>query len=239
MKTKMKKITAIIAASVAGATIASAQELSISTSVAWETDYIFRGQQLAEEYFAPSVDVSYGDFYAGMWAALPVDAMYANEVDFYAGYGFGINETVSADFGVTYYTYPEAGSGEDTLEAYAGLSFESVLSPSIYVFYDMDLDNLTLEGSIGHAVELSEEGSVEMSAWLGWVDLDDDLMDGSGKAFGDYMYYGAGVAYIYAFTESASFSIGLNWYASSEDTIGETWDDDNEFAISTSFTAGF
>lgn len=226
----MKKITAILAASVAGATIAGAQELSVSTGVAWETDYIFRGVQLAEEYFAPSVDVSYGDFYAGMWAALPVDAMYANEIDFYAGYGFGISETVSGDFGVTYYTYPEAGSGEDTIEAYAGLSFEAVLSPAVYVFYDFDLEALTLEGSIGHSVELSEEGSVDMSAYLGWVDPD----------MGDsWEYYGAGVAYNYAFTENAAFSIGLNWYASSEDTIGENFDDDNEFTIATSITAGF
>ena len=226
----MKKITAILAASVAGATIAGAQELSVSTGVAWETDYIFRGVQLAEEYFAPSVDISYGDFYAGMWAALPVDAEFANEIDFYAGYGFGINETVSGDFGVTYYTYPEDGVGEDTVEVYAGLSFEASLSPAVYVFYDFDLEALTLEGSIGHSVELSEEGSVDMSAYLGWVDP--DLGD-------DWNYYGAGVAYNYAFTESATFSIGLNWYASSEDTIGESGGDDNEFTLATSITAGF
>lgn len=236
----MKKITVILAASVAGATIAGAQELSVSTGVAWETDYIFRGVQLAEEYFAPSVDVSYGDFYAGMWAALPVDAEFANEIDFYAGYGFGINETVSGDFGVTYYTYPEGGSADDTVEAYAGLSFETDLSPAIYVFYDFDLEDFTIEASVGHTVELSEEGSVDMSAYLGWREFGDDV-----AGISDHTYYGAGVAYNYAFTENASFSIGLNWYANSEDTIGEDvalgvgLDDDNEFTISTSITAGF
>jgi uncharacterized protein (TIGR02001 family) len=239
MKTKMKKITAILAASVAGATIASAQDLSISATVAWESDYIFRGVQLAEEFFAPSVDVSYGDFYVGMWAAMPIDAEYFNEVDFYAGYGFGINEMLSADVGITAYTYPEDGAPEDTTEGYAGLSFETELSPAIYVYYDFDLQNLTIEGSVGHSIALSEEGSVDMTAYLGWVALDENTM-----GFDDYYYLGAGVAYSYAFTDNASFSIGVNWAGSSEDTMGTngsglTFDSDNEFTFGTSFTAGF
>lgn len=233
----MKKINAILAASVATASIAGAQELSISSTFGWESDYIFRGVQLAEEYFAPAVDVSYGDMYAGIWAALPVDAMYGNEVDLYAGYGIGINENVSADIGFTYYTYPDAqddffDSDVNTFEIYGGLSFEAPLSPAIYAFYDFDLEALTLEGSAGHTVELSEEGSVDFSVYLGHVDPDG----------GDsYIYYGASAGYTYAFTDSASFSIGLNYYGADEDLMGENFkmDTDNKLTISTSFTAGF
>jgi uncharacterized protein (TIGR02001 family) len=163
--------------------------------------------------------------------------VYGNEVDFYAGYGFGLNETVSADLGFTYYTYPDAqddffDSDVNTFEIYGGLSFEAPLSPAIYVFYDFDLEALTIEGSAGHTVELSEEGSVDFSVYLGHVDPD----GGS-----SYLYYGASAGYTYAFTDSASFSIGLNYYGADEDLMGENFkmDTDNKLTISTSFTAGF
>ncbi|MEX0324757.1 MAG: TorF family putative porin [Puniceicoccaceae bacterium] len=227
----MKKTIAILAAAVAGTSLVNAQELSISTTVAWESDYVFRGVQLAEEYFAPSIDISYGDFYAGIWAALPVDAMYGNEVDFYAGYGVGLSETVSADFGFTYYTYPDAGDeffdSVNTFEIYGGLSFEAPLSPSVYVFYDFDLEALTIEASGGHSVEISEEGTVDFSAYLGYVDAD---------GF-DWYYYGLGVALTHSFTDNASASVGVNWYGSEEDTM--FGGDDNEIAYGVSFSAGF
>ena len=147
----MKKTTAIVAAILAGASVASAQELSVSAAVSYESDYIFRGVRLADEFIAPSVDISYGDFYAGVWAALPWDSGDETEVDFYAGYGFGVSETVSADVGVTYYTYPDS---ENTVEIYGGLSFEAPLSPAVYAFYDFDLEALTIEASGGHSVLL-------------------------------------------------------------------------------------
>lgn len=234
----MKKISAILAAAVAGVSIAGAEELSISTTFAWESEYIFRGVQLADEYFAPAVDFSYGDFYAGIWSALPVEGEDANEVDFYAGMGVGINEMVSADFGFTYYTYPSSSDeffdGDvNTFEIYTGASFETTLSPAVYVFYDFDLEAFTLEGSIGHSVEAGTDGSIDLSAYLGYVSPDEG---------DEYTYYGASVGYSYAFTENAAWSIGVNWYGS-EDPLGFNEDgspqEDSKFSISTSITAGF
>lgn len=226
----MKKITTILAASVASVSIAGAEELSISSTFAWESTYVFRGVQLAEEYFAPSVDLSYGGFYAGVWAALPVDSI-ANEVDFYAGYGFGVGEAMSADVGFTYYTYPDSGDDffddVNTLEFYAGLSFDTMLSPAVYVFYDIDLEALTFEVSGGHTIDVSDVSAVDISVYLGYVEPDD---------FDSYLYYGLGASYSYAFTDNAAFSIGLNWYGADEDYMDG---DDNELTLSTSFTAGF
>jgi uncharacterized protein (TIGR02001 family) len=227
----MKKTIAILAAVVAGTSFAGAQELSISTTVAWESDYVFRGVGLAEEYFAPAVDISYGDFYAGIWAALPVDSEFGNEVDYYAGYGFGLSETVSADVGFTYYTYPDAGddffdSAVNTFEIYGGVSFEAPLSPAVYVFYDFDLEALTLELSGGHSVEVSEKGTVDFTGFVGYVDAD---------GF-DWYYYGLGAALTHSFTDNASVSVFVNWYGSEVDSI---MGDDNEIAYGVSFTAGF
>lgn len=221
----MKKTTAIVAAILAGASVASAQELSVSAAVSYESDYIFRGVRLADEFVAPSVDISYGDFYAGVWAALPWDSEDETEVDYYAGYGFGVSETVSADVGVTYYTYPDS---ENTVEIYGGLSFEAPLSPAVYAFYDFDLEALTLEVSGGHSVEVSETTAVDVSAYLGYVDAEGGF---------DYFYYGAGVAYVVTLAENASWNVGVNWYGA--DNAMEADGSKSKFTLSTSFSAGF
>ncbi|MGA1205505.1 MAG: TorF family putative porin [Opitutales bacterium] len=234
---KIKNTTAIVAAILAGASFASAQELSVSTAVAYESDYIFRGVRYADEFIAPSIDISYGDFYAGIWAALPVDSPETagdieSEVDFYAGYGFGLSETVSADVGFTYYTFPNEADGlidgdVNTFEIYGGLSFEAPLSPAVYAFYDFDLKAFTLEVSAGHSVEVSETTSVDFSAYLGWVDADGY----------DYLYYGAGASYVVALAENASWSIGVNYYGADE--AMEADGSKNKITLSTSFSAGF
>ena len=235
--TKMKKILAILASVMATASLVEASELSVSGTFAWESEYIFRGVRLADEYFAPSIDVSYGDFYAGIWAALPVegtkwDGTDQNEVDYYAGYGLGLSETISADFGFTYYTYPEAEEDffgdPNTFEIYGGLSFDVPFSPAVYVFYDFDLDALTLEVSGGHTVELTEESAVDFSIYLGNVAPD----EGS-----DYVYYGAGVSYSYSLTENASVSIGVNYYGADE--AMEADGSKSKFTWGCSFSAGF
>ncbi len=232
---KMKKTTAIVSALLAGTVFASAQEdLSVSVSLAYETDYIFRGAQFAEDYFAPAVDITYGDMYAGIWAALPTDSEYEDEVDFYAGYGFEVSDTVSGDVGFTYYTFPDSADGlfdgdVNTFEIYTGLSFEAPLSPSVYVFYDLDLEALTIETSAGHSWEVSESTAIELAGYLGYVDA---------SGADSYLYYGAGVSYSIAISESASASIGVNWYGVDED--GMMYDgDDNKVTVGASVSMGF
>lgn len=230
---KMNKTTAITAAILAGSTFASAQEeLSVSISLAYESDYVFRGVALAEDYFAPSVDITYGDMYAGIWAALPTDSEYGDEVDFYAGYGFSVSELVSADLGFTYYTYPDSADGlfdgdVNTFEIYAGLSFEAPLSPSVYVFYDLDLEAFTLETSAGQSWEVSESTAIELAGYLGYVDA---------SGIDSYFYYGAGLSYSIAMSETASASIGVNWYGSEED-MGDG--DKNKVTVGGSISLGF
>jgi uncharacterized protein (TIGR02001 family) len=228
----MKKTTLCLAAIVAGATYVSAQEVSVSTTFSWESEYIFRGAQFAEEYFAPSVDISYGGFYTGIWAALPVEDE-ANEVDYYAGYSFPAGETMSADVGFTYYTFPSVeddffDSDTNTFEIYGGLAFDVAFAPAVYVFYDFDLETLTVEGAGGHSWEVGDSATVDVSASLGYVTP--DIGD-------DYTYWSASLGYSYAFTDYASASIGVNYYGASEELMYEM--DDNTITYGFSFTAGF
>jgi len=211
----MKKTTAITAAILAGASFAQAQEMSVTTTFAWESEYVFRGVALAEDTFMPSVDFAVGGAYFGIWAALPVDTVYGNEVDFYGGYGFDISETFGMDVGFVYYTYPDAQDDffddPNSLEFYVGFNFAVPASPSLYISYDVDLEALTLEGAVGHSFEMGDASAIDVSGYYGYVEPD----EGSG-----YYYYGIGASYGYSFNDNVSLTVFTNLYGAENDTLG-------------------
>lgn len=63
---------AAVTASAAATTAAHAESIGVSTTVAFESRYIFRGVQFAETSFQPGIELSYGNFYGGAWLNLPV-----------------------------------------------------------------------------------------------------------------------------------------------------------------------
>lgn len=229
----MNKLIAVLAA-LSGAASLNAQDLSMSANFGFESDYYFRGVQLADSIYTGGIDLSYGDFYAGIWSANPSDSEYPNEVDFYMGYGVALTDLISADFGVTYYTYPDADDdifdGDvNTAEFYAGVALDVFLSPSFYIYYDEELENWTGEFSAGYSAPLSEKSSLDFAGYVGGVDLDEGA---------DYFYTGLSVDYIYNFTDSASFSIGGRFTAATED-YAKYGEDDADFWGGASFTCGF
>lgn len=227
-----KNLIAFGVASIALATAASAQdEISVTTTFAWESSYVFRGVQYAEESFMPGLDVAIGGAYFGIWAALPAGAE-ANEVDFYAGYGADVADGVSLDFGVTHYTFPSSGAdiGEDgaTTEIFAGAALDLPVSPSLYVYYDFDLEAFTFEGSIGHSIEIDEKTTFDLSGAVGYVSPDG----------GDsYTYILASAGFGYAFNDYASGSVYANYSSASEDMMFDGGSD--EFWFGFSVTGGF
>lgn len=221
LETKMKKLllgSTLIAASCAFATSASAGDVSVSTTIDYTTDYVFRGVSLAESAIQPGVEVSFGDAYVGAWASTGIgdaSVVAADELDVYAGYGFELGGDLSADVGVTYYHYPQLGGFFDegdagTIEVYTGLSYDTALSPSIYGYYDFTLEAFTVEGSVGHSLELGGKSSLDLGLSAG-------LVDGDGFS---YEYGQASASLGYAFTDDVSAYVGGNFALSSEDTLG-------------------
>ena len=203
-----RKLSIIVLASLLSISTLSAQELGMSATFAFESEYVFRGVQFADQSFQPAVDLSYGDFYAGVWANEPiVDGVgFNNEIDFYTGYGFGITDWLSTDVGFTYYWFPEdITDGSYSRELYAGFSADVTFAPSVYIYYDFDLNGLTIQGSGGHSFALSDtlEGStLDVGVYVAAVFFD--------TGFGtDYAYYGASLDWSYAFNDDAAFSIGM------------------------------
>ena len=234
----MKRITTVTLATLgmilSHLPLSQASDVSISTTFAFESEYVFRGVQLADESFQPSIEVSYEGFYVGTWVSSPVvdpGAQFLNEVDLYGGFGIDLSDDVSLDLGLTYYWYPEEPATSDaTKELYLGVSHGIEFLPDPYLYYDFDLDTFTVEFSKGHSFALDgDDGSLalDIGASLGFV---------SPKG-GDSGIYGSGTADLsYSFTESASLSIGIRLSGVGDEISAgrnsNTW-------WGTSFSAGF
>ena len=208
----MKKlIIGSVALSMATLVPAAAQagDISVSTSIDYVTEYVFRGVSFESEAIQPGVEIGLGDFSAGVWIStgLGSDSLAdTDEVDFYAGYSFGLTDIVSGSVGATWYHFPDGG---DTFEASLGFGFDTALSPSISGYDDFTLEAFTLEGGLSHSFAVSDKTSFDLGVTAG-------LVDGDGFSY----EYGLGSASLgYGFTDDVSAYVGANYSLSSEDTL--------------------
>jgi uncharacterized protein (TIGR02001 family) len=180
---------------------AKTSELAVTLDTTYVSTYVFRGVRLSDDAIQPSVEASYGNFYAGLWYSDDVNAIASSETDVYAGYNIAINETFSADVGLTRYLYDGESVG-DTTEAYVGLSADVLLSPSVYYYHDFDLEVNSYIASIGHSVPVEQVGvTLDLSATFGYVQIPSN----------DYSYWGVAVAVPYALSETATLTGGLSY----------------------------
>lgn len=137
MLTSVRSLMAatVLASSALLATPAMAQDddlgISFSANVALVSQYRFRGVDLSGGDIAVQGGIDLGlpaGFYIGTWAStLDEDTVgYGHtEVDFYAGWSGGLTGNLSADVGVLYYAYPNAGPGPfDVIELYGSLTLD-------------------------------------------------------------------------------------------------------------------
>ncbi len=190
---------------------AHAQDISVSTSIDYVTEYVFRGVTLEAEAIQPGVEVAVGDFAAGVWVStgLGSDSLAdTDEVDFYVGYSFALSETISASAGGTWYHYPDA---QDTFEANLGLTLDTILSPSVTAYYDFTLEGFTLEGGVSHSLPVGEKTSLDLGLTAGLVTAENDV---------SWEYGTASAALGYSFTDDVSTYVGANYTLSSSDDEG-------------------
>lgn len=229
-----KKILAIIAMGLGlGLSQAKGQDLTVETNFAYQSEYVFRGVQLATESFQPSIDLGYDAFYLGLWTNQPIEDGSADEIDYYAGYKFKANDLLTLDFGATVYHYPDSVGNNETLESFLGASFDTIASPAVYVYYDYDLEAFTYEASAGHSFSVDEKNAIEVGLSAGYVSLDDSAV----ASPTEYYYYGASARWVHSFTDTATLAIGLH-SGGNDERIGPNGRDDNLWG-SFSFSAGF
>jgi uncharacterized protein (TIGR02001 family) len=153
----------------------AAPSYSVTVDFPYASKYVFRGVQYAKESLQPSVELASGNFYAGVWTNQPITDNLDNEIDFYAGYGLPLSDTVKLDFGATVYYYPEADTSvydSNTFEGYIGLTGSvSGYSPGVYAYYDTSAEGLYAAGvgRLQRPPMASAGTSLDFSATLGNV----------------------------------------------------------------------
>ncbi|OUW17353.1 MAG: hypothetical protein CBD18_04815 [Opitutales bacterium TMED158] len=208
---------------------AVSQNYTLNLDLAFGSKYVFRGIQLADDVIHPSIEISQDDFYIGVWAAQPLEnrgwpEYWDDEVDFYGGYGWALDEKTSVDIGGAYYYYP---TGDSTLEPYLGITREiQGVAASLYLYRDLDLDTTTAEGAASYRVPVRGFASFDLKAFAGTVDADRQ---------GSYFYYGADVVLPFELKDNATLSLGAHY---SDHDLGNLVPD-SHFYGSASLTIGF
>lgn len=216
----MKKLilsTAVIAITASVSSTATAGDIGVSVSTDYVSEYVFRGVSFANTAVQPGIEFSKGGFSAGVWASVGIgetSALAGDEIDLYAGYGWDINDLVSASVGATIYHFPESGGlfafdgNSSTLEVYAGLALDTVLAPALTGYYDFDLEAFTLEGSVGHGFAVSDDVSFDVGVTGG-------LVTGSSA----YEWATASASLSYGFDDESSIYVGANFSLNSNDNL--------------------
>lgn len=203
----MKKLLVIAAFLAAFSSLKA--ETNMSAAVGYDSKYILRGVERADESMTVSLDMEFDSAYLGLWSNQPIVGGLDNEFNFYGGLGFDVAEGISMDVGGILYYYPESGSGSETFELYAGFAFDSELSPAFYVYYDLDRETFTFEGSVGHSFEMDEKSSLDLAGFIGHVTGFDRVLNGG--FVNDYSYYGASADVVYSLSDTSAASIGIRY----------------------------
>ncbi len=226
----MKKVFTGLALTLA---IGSAQAAEFSGTVGFTNDYRFRGisQTMGDAAIQGSLDVAFDNgIYAGAWGSNvdfgPGDD--ANlEIDYYVGYANDINEDLSYDAFIAYYTYPgyDAADG-DYIELNAALYYADF---GLSYAYTDDYFNGGLTSqyiALDYSYALTDAVSLDLHAGHSFDDAWDD-------AYGDsYEDYSIGLS-----GSAAGFDLSVA-YLDNSLPVAETNDSDDStvvFSISRSF----
>ena len=142
----------------------------VSTKLGFESAYVSYGTKFSEETWIPMVDVSQGDYYAGVWGYLPSQPRksFEGEWDFFAGRTFKASKLISFDVGATVYRYPRTDVDNTTLEGFLWLNVDTVLSPKVKLYYDVVVRNWIGEFQVQHTVTLSRNTALVLEGHAGF-----------------------------------------------------------------------
>lgn len=251
-----KTIASLTVAIVAGGSSLSAQlpavsNLSVTSDLTFATEYAFRGVEIADNSFQPSIEASMGDFYLGLFSNVPLEGQDQSEIHYYGGFTFALPDVdfVTFDVGAKVYHWPDAGLSR-THEGFIGAKFEDVglegVNAAVYYFYDLDRDAHVLEGKVGYSFQLDRNGrsSLDVSAFFGnqFGNIDQGQVTRTGDAMRvneNYHYYGASLEIPYQVSEFSALTAGAHYQTAEDaDLRGSNLNDDNLY-WTISYTAGF
>lgn len=196
------------------------ENFSASATVAYESEYIFRGKAQAGHGINPVVDLGY-DFgnglaaYAEYWGFYGVDNGFG-ENDFYAGLTYTI-ENITFDVGYLGYTYNDDSKNES--EFMVAVSYDTTdllgdfnVSPFAAFYYNYTYSGTTVEGGLSYEAPVTKWlidenwGTINLAAYVGYADYRDGL-----TYHGGYVYTGVSADAVVQVTDNMALSAGIRW----------------------------
>jgi len=189
---------------------ASALDVSGDAYVGVYDKYLWRGFDLSGSMPVAQggVDVSAGNFTFGYWTNLQLStdegegftSGEATETDIVIDYSRDLNDMVSISVGNIFY---QLEGMDDTNEIYLAVALNTILSPSLTIYYDWDKadeDGLFYTLSCGHDIALSDALSLSLGALVSY----NQSSDYSVGDYDEFHNYELSAAVDYAVTENIS-----------------------------------
>lgn len=250
MKTK-RIISTIITAALfcsAGATAVMAEDAKpeADLTVGVYSKYVWRGWTYSKDSLViqPGISVGYKGLGFGLWGNVdasdittPDESINMNELDITLSYDGSINEKIGYSLGYIYYDFD--GPASESQEIYAGISFETFLSPSITVYKEITgIAGYYVSLGISYSVPVGET-ALDLGASIGYYDDEDtynEFHDGLISAsvsfpVNDYLTITPELYFSFALSGDASDAIELA-------NLGVTGESDSSFVyggVSASF----
>ncbi|MBN2706949.1 MAG: MipA/OmpV family protein [Deltaproteobacteria bacterium] len=173
-----------------GGPVAAAEpELTAEAEALLVSKYIWRGLEVNEDpVLQPSVTLGYGGFSLNLWGNLDLtdfgrdECVYTSDCESRAGQFTEIDLTLdyshsfdkfTVGVGVIAYEFPNWEASEDTHEAYVSLAYDTLMQPTLTVYYDFDeVEGFYANFSLAHSFSINEKLSVDLSGGIGYGDSD-------------------------------------------------------------------
>jgi len=165
-------------------TVFAEDDFQLGLGADFLSKYVWRGQNLVDDWvFQPLVTAGYKGFTASAWGNLDLTDENNNKGEFsevdltldYSGPFPGL-EALRYCLGFIYYDFPVSGAADDTFEIYYGLNLDTLASPSVTIYHDVDqADGTYVSLGVGHTLENvidiapDTPVSVDLGATLGWA----------------------------------------------------------------------
>ena len=205
-------------------------KLSFALTLDFESVYVDQGIKANGATFQPSLQVNYplykGSLYGIAWMNDPLSTKSGAGEDFYQksditlGYKLPTNGKYTWDVGAIYHWYPLNSHGSEenrTREFYTGVAYDGLfVNPTVYLFYDIDEQKLSLELSGCHSYDLAKTGLRKTSLDLGALVGYSSSTEVNGEQIGDnahdgYAYYNLTADLVYHLNENDSAAIGIRY----------------------------
>ncbi|MEM0965586.1 MAG: TorF family putative porin [Verrucomicrobiota bacterium] len=199
------------------------QNLSLSTILSFESEYVFRGEKQGDESFQPSLEAGHplgsGDVYIGVWASQDIGGDASDEVNIYAGYSVPLSPIFAATAGFTYYWYPDEGATPNReKEPFLGVFADLPLQPGLFAFYNFTFEQFLVEASLSHRVKVAERSFLRGGLYAGAAQENDANSDQvPGEPRNSYVYFLTYLDLIYEINVASSASLGVR-YSGREDS---------------------